>query len=352
MLNIAFYVAEMKKSGAERATLNISQYLGEKGCNSYIITSIKGKADYVVPSTVRHICVGSFNFLKLRKILKKHNINILVIMGVPFCIYSIPATFFLRTKVIVSERNAPAQFAGKMTTKLLSRFLMRFSDGYVFQTKDAKDFYKKMLHGKGTVIPNPLYCDGFPQVVKYVDRANCVVNIGRLTAQKNQTMLIEAFSLFSKNHPDYSLTIYGEGDGRKLLENLIENLGLQDKVSMPGNVYDIHERVCKAKIFALSSDYEGMPNALMEAMALGIPSISTDCPCGGPKELIENKVNGLLTPVGDIKAMSSAMCYLAENDEQAELISSRSIHIREQLEVSKICKKWEDYINQTASDVR
>lgn len=351
-MNIAFYVAEMKKSGAERATLNLTQYLSEQGYNSYIISSKKGKADFIVPSPVKHLIVGSFSFFKLREVLKHNNIDVLVIMGVPFCIYSIPATLFLRTKVIVSERNAPAQFAGKRRTKIISRFLMRFSDGYVFQTNDAKTFYAKMLRGKGVVIPNPLHIDDFPEILEFSEREDLIVNVGRLTPQKNQTMLIKAFSLFVNKHPEYTLAIFGDGDERGSLESLINNLGLKDKIILPGNVYDIFDRIRKASMFVLSSDYEGMPNALMEAMALGIPSISTDCPCGGPRDLIKDKENGLLTPVGDPEALCAAMCYLAENRKQAERISVKSVEIRQQLDFNEIGKEWEKYINHIAKDVR
>ena len=112
--------------------------------------------------------------------------------------------------------------------------------------------------------------------------------------KKNQKILIEAFSKIEGAYPEYELIIYGEGSLRETLEKQVRDLGIEQKVKLPGNDANVLEKIRDAGIFVLSSNYEGMPNALIEAMALGIPSISTDCPCGGPKTLVQPYINGLL----------------------------------------------------------
>lgn len=134
-----------------------------------------------------------------------------------------------------------------------------------------------------------------------------IVSSGRLTEQKNHALLIKAFAGITAKYPAYKLVIYGDGPLRKDLELLASNLGIADKVSFPGYTTEIRKKIERSSLFVLSSDFEGMPNALMEAMALGVPCISTDCKGGGARFLIKNGTNGLLTPIGDVEALQTAM---------------------------------------------
>lgn len=124
---------------------------------------------------------------------------------------------------------------------------------------------------------------------------------------ENHALLIKAFAGITAKYPAYKLVIYGDGPLRKDLELLASNLGIADKVSFPGYTTEIRKKIERSSLFVLSSDFEGMPNALMEAMALGVPCISTDCKGGGARFLIKNGTNGLLTPIGDVEALQTAM---------------------------------------------
>ena len=199
-----------------------------------------------------------------------------------------PALKGSKAKIIVSERNDPRNFQGKTITKLVSRYLMSKADGFVFQTNDACDFYKK-YKDRSVVIPNPVA--DVPVILERLpneQRDKVIVTAGRLVPQKNHEMLIKAFGKIAYRFPEYKLIIYGEGELKEKLQLLSRDLSMGDRVVFPGSVNDLHEKIKNAELFVLSSDFEGMPNALMEAMAMGITCISTDY-CGGPRDIESGK---------------------------------------------------------------
>ena len=144
--------------------------------------------------------------------------------------------------------------------------------------------------------------------------------------------------------------IYGEGEQRSELEKLAESLGISGHVLLPGNVQDIADKLEKSTMFVLSSDFEGMPNALIEAMALGLPCVSTDCPCGGPKYLIEQGKNGILVPVGDVDALSHAIRGLLSDPEKREQIGKNASTVCERLAPEKIYGQWEEFTEEILHD--
>ncbi len=171
-----------------------------------------------------------------------------------------------------------------------------------------------------------------------------IVAIGRLEKQKNFHLLIDAFALFQKAHSDYVLTIYGQGSLKEELERYAKHNLLFNTYAFPGEKANVLELISNAAMFVLSSDYEGMPNVLIEAMALGLPVIATDCPVGGPRELITNGINGLLVPVGDKKVLFESMCALADDIFYAEKLGNNALKVRGKLEINKIANQWLDYL--------
>ena len=264
-------------------------------------------------------------------------------MGVPSAMFSVPATLGLNVKHVISERNDPAHFAGSKATKILSRLLMRRADGYVFQTKDAQAYYGGDIAKHSVVIPNPLFLDiNSFNVVHEIAKVEMIVASGRLNKQKNHPLLIKAFKQVHDKYPFYELVIFGEGPEREKDEALIRKLGLESVVLLPGAVSNVPEKLSKAVLYVLSSDFEGMPNALMEAMAVGLPCISTDCPCGGPRDLIRNGENGVLVPVGNEKALTEAMLFMLERTEEAKMMGREAMKIRESYSLDRICQQWYD----------
>ncbi|MBQ7976254.1 MAG: glycosyltransferase, partial [Clostridia bacterium] len=220
-----------------------------------------------------------------------------------------------------------------------------FASGYVFQTKMAASFFSKKIQEKGCVIPNPLDTNKIP--LPYLgERKRVIVSAGRLDNQKNFKLLIDSFAEFYKTHPDYSLRIYGEGNLRNELEVYAESVLGTENWSMPGRNLGWLNESYDCAMFVLSSDYEGMPNALIEAMAAGIPCISTDCPSGGSAELIINNKNGILVPVGNKKAIFDAMCELSKDKELAKRLSINAVELKVRLSLDKIAKEWFNYMGK------
>ena len=286
----------------------------------------------------------------LRKVIKQREPDVIVSFGTTNAMYDTPACVGLNSKHIVCERNDPAHYAGSLLSKVISRSLMRLADGYVFQTKDAQRFYGGNIAKHSVVIPNPLFnIDKMPVRDDGKVRDKTIVSVGRLNKQKNHPMLVRAFAEIAKKYPDFNLVIYGDGPERKKDEILIRQLGLSDKVELPGTKSNIFALIHNASLFVLSSDFEGMPNALMEAMALGLPCISTDCPCGGPQELIEDGVNGILIPVSGEVELKKAMSFVLQNKDAAEEMGQKAMTIRENYSLDIICQRWYSYFNQLAN---
>lgn len=360
MNKLMILCGSLGKGGAERVSLYLAEYMLHRKVETIIVTKSRVEDEYECPKEIkryvldetkekirinrRGISLIYYQISKLRKILLHGKFDTILIMDIPHCIYAIPACLGINIKVIASERNAPAYFSGKTTTKYLSRFLMRMADGFVFQTVDAKRYYGSFVRGKSIVIPNPISIERMPEIPYKGRRDKKIVSVARLHKQKNQMMLIGAFASVIKEYPDYQLYIWGEGAEREKLENYIKKLGIEKSVFLPGMTENIFIEIYKASMFVLSSDFEGMPNALIEAMALGLPCVSTDCPCGGPRELIENKKNGVLVPVNDKDAMAKGIQSILKDEKYAELIGNEAFKIRERLQYKKVCNEWYEFI--------
>lgn len=347
MKKLAIVCGSLARGGAERVSIYLAQYMHEKGIKCSLITMKRAKIEYAVPKGVNRINAAdlSFNiFISLRRAYNMCGCDTILIMSVSNCLYAIPPLIGLGKKVIVSERNSPMNFVGRKSVRYIARWLMRYADGYVFQTEEAKRFYDKSLNGCGIVIPNPLIIDNMPAPYTGV-REKRIVTVGRLKPQKNQRMLIEAFALIHHNYPDYTLEIYGEGVLHQELLNIIDSEKLSNIVFLRGNVESVFQRILKAAVFVMSSDYEGMPNALIEAMALGLPCISTDCPCGGPRYLINSGVNGLLCKVNDVESLKMALISMLDEPQKAIEMGIKAINVRNILDAKKIGDYWYNYMN-------
>ena len=173
-----------------------------------------------------------------------------------------------------------------------------------------------------------------------------IVSVGRMDANKNHAMMIRAFAALAERYPDYTLTIYGEGELRKALEELVEQLGLSDRVFMPGVIPDVAKQIEKASLFLLTSYSEGISNALIEALATGLPVISTDVPSGGTVELITDNVNGLIIPVGDEKALERALDRLLGDPAYADRLGKKAVKIQERLAPERVNGLWQEYFEK------
>lgn len=358
-MNIVFCLGSMGKGGAERVVSNLSNYLAEKGNNISIITTVLGNCEYEIDKSIKLYSLDEKNKSKnfiTKNIKRLRNLKMLIKEISPDVIVSfLPEPSyrvlilrkFLKIPTIVSVRNDPKIEYKSKISKIFMKFTYPMADGFVFQTEDAKEYFNKRIQKKSTIIPNPISKEFIEKDdFYYVSNSNKLINVGRLEEQKNQKLLLMAFKELSVQYPKLELYIYGEGSLRKEMENFIKDNNLTNKVFLPGEVNDIKNKLKEAKMFILTSNYEGMPNTLMEAMALGIPCISTDCPCGGPKFLIQNEENGILVPVNDQEALKKAIQELLNNKEKCEYIAQKANGICEKLNPDKINSTWEEFINE------
>ena len=250
----------------------------------------------------------------------------------------------LPNRVVFSERCDPERLMKKRYGRKFIEKYYRRADAAVFQTAFAKNGYPPAIAQKGAVIPNPIK-SGLPAPYSG-ERTKRVVTFCRISYQKNLPLLAEAFALFRERHPDYTLAVYGDAvneDDRQAelqVRERIAQLGLADTVSLLPFSKNVHEEILRDAMYVNSSDYEGLSNAMIEAMAIGLPTVCTDCPVGGARSVISDGENGLLVPVGDPEALCRAMTRLADEPALAEKLSENAVKLRRELAVERIAQKW------------
>ena len=246
---------------------------------------------------------------------------------------------------IMSERGDPNRTNGRrgISNKIVAHIIDQSSGG-VFQTDGAKKFYGQKLQKKGVIIPNPIFLDSEFEY-KAIEAKKIVVSIGRLdNEQKRYDIMLKAFKEFYKKHSEYSLNIYGDGSDKALIEKMICELNLNECVELKGVSNNPIRDITGAGMFLITSDYEGISNSLLEAMAVGLPCVSTDHTPGGARLLIQDHENGLLAPIGDYMKIADCMCEFAERPLLAEKCGKNAKNVRIRFEPKRIIDMWEDYI--------
>lgn len=261
------------------------------------------------------------------------------------CALTAIAIMGLNIPLIYSERNDPNKVNQRPVDKIYRKIVEHKADKFVFQTEGAKKCYPDKVQRKSCVILNPMDTTSFP-THDFSNEEKTIVSVGRLENQKNQALMIDAFSMIKDQIPDFRLIIYGEGKLRNNLEDRIQQKGLQGRVFLPGAKTGIQDYIKNAALFVLSSDYEGIPNALIEAMAIGLPCVSTDCSPGGARALIENEKNGLLVPCDDAEKLASAMINMISDRELAKRCGENAYEIRSRVEASVIANRWLEFIGE------
>lgn len=289
--------------------------------------------------------------IKVMKIAKSTEADVIIgFTFYPNIIASIVAKQ-LGIKSIVSERGDPYRTIG---TGFLSKLLLTIinsADGGVFQTDGAMRFYSSKLQTKGKIIPNPIFLpsEGVPQR-EFSSITKTVVSAGRLeNRQKRCDVMLQAFAIFSKSHPEYALRIIGDGPDEEKMHSWCRELGIEDKVLFLGKSSHVMQDIVNDGIFLITSDFEGISNSLLEAMAIGLPCVSTDHSPGGARFLITDHGNGLLVPVGDVEKLSDAMKEFAENPKLSMQCGENAKSVRERFSPEKIIAQWDSYIREVCS---
>lgn len=285
--------------------------------------------------------------IPLRNILKKLKPDAVISFGFYSNIRTSLASIGLSHKVLISERGNAARFKGG--SRFALQALLARTDKIVFQSHAAMNAYPPLLGKKGTVINNAIFKDDLPNASE-TTWDNRIVSVGRIHPDKNFPVLVEAFSLIADEFPEMILSIYGEeepGSERPYLLELkkqVADLNLETRVAFMGQTNDVGHAIAGARLFVLSSVLEGMPNALIEAMACGLPCVSTDFLPGCAHEIITDGVDGLIAPNEDASALANKMKYLLNSDCESRRIARNATKIRMRLSKDVIFRMWEEAV--------
>lgn len=343
MKKIVFVSGRLGGGGSERVLTLIANSLRTVGYDVTILTFFYNELE---ANNYNNQCpVVSIEYsnsidqvFKIRKEIKAINPDVVIAFEYYIAIKVVFACLGLNIKTIVSERNNPHMIDHMRLKKILRDISYKKADVLVCQTNDAKSYFYEKGVKSIKVIPNPIK-DNLPiWNVECVNKS--VINYCRLEEQKNLELLINSFADVHKQFPDFSLHIYGEGTLKEKLELLIKTLSLDNCTFIHPFTKNIHEIVSKSYMFVSSSDFEGLSNSLLESLAIGIPVVTTDCPIGGARMVIEDGVNGLLTEVGNKDMMVDKMKKLIVDVDFAIKLSKNELEIRDKLSLKAITDMW------------
>lgn len=362
MSKIMFHHNCLEQGGAERVISNLANRFCEDD-EIIVATEWQGENEFELDPRVRRIHVGLneddeqkgriakflIRWLNLRKLVKTEKPDILIGFTRTPLIRALMAGLGINIPVIIAVRADPWYVYNGRGTRLAIKLLFPRADGAVFQTDMQRSYFPKYLMGKSRIILNPVnekyFCD-----ISQIPKEKLVISTGRLVDFKNQAMLLKAFIKIHKDFPEYTLELFGDDshDGtREILEGIIKDNNADSYIKLMGASNELEKEIPRAELFAFSSNSEGMPNSLLEAMCLGMPVVATDCPSGGPATIIEDGVNGLLTPVGDEDAFAAAMARLLGDKELAEKLGRNAAELRKITNTDAIVKNWREFIEET-----
>ncbi len=359
LLKIVFLVTNFGSGGSERTVAYLTDFFAQKGWDVTLMTTQDGLF-YELDPRVHCVTLGIpyvslsvktahkwlYNYFR-RKLLVPKAIR-KVAPDVVFCMIFKAATYLSAKRrrdycLISSERTLPSASSPRSLQKKIEVFSQ--CDAVIFQTIRAMEFYPSFIQERGKVIPNAIGNPYVAQAVRPAQRKKKISAMGRLSSEKDYPTLLRAFAIVHGKHASYRLEIYGEGSQKTQLLQLAQELGIGDAVDFCGADPKAILHIADAACYVLSSKYEGMPNALMEAMAVGLPCVATDCP-NGPAELIRHGENGLLVPVGNVEKLSAAILRMIEDTTFAEGCGERAMELRYTHSMEKMAQKYMDYIEE------
>lgn len=362
MHKIVFHLNCLEQGGAERVVTNLSAQFAKEGYEVLVATESQAENEFVLHEKVRRIHVGlnpedencsrmgkyKKRITNLREMLLKEKPDLLIAFAHKANYRALMATLHLDIPVLISVRTDPVGHYDAWSDKFLIPWLYPKMAGCVFQTEGQRAFFAPNIQKKSRIILNPInekYIGREP----VTQRTKVIAHVGRLVDFKNQPMLIRGFARVHEKYPEYKLEIYG-GDSfdgtREILESCIADCKVADSVTLMGASDDLARATENAAFFAFTSDWEGLPNALMEAMALGLPCVATDCPCGGPHTIMVDGENGKLIPIKNQEALEQAMIWMIEHPDEAEELGRNARKLGDTASGQAIFLQWKDYIEQ------
>lgn len=358
-MRIACYIGTLSGGGAERVLSVLANNLSKRGHQVTMITDFTTANEYPLEETVKRVDFdGVFDptrtgrklralrrIFRLHRFCRQEKVDIVISFMRNSNFRGLLATRFLRTKNLISVRIDPKIGYRSKAAAMLAKLLYPMADGCVFQTDEAQAWFAPHIQKKSRIIFNPV-SDTFFKVTPSPMEGKRIVSCGRLDEQKRFDLLINAFDKLCDDFPEYKLEIYGVGKLQEKLQQQIDSLGRQDRIQLMGRSSDVPNAIKSASLFVLASDYEGLPNALMEAMVLHLPVISTDCGGGGARALVEDGVDGKIVPCDDVVALTAAIRDMLQNPELAKQMGEKAGQKAAGFCTEEVVAQWENYIQE------
>lgn len=355
-MKLAFYCGSLSRGGAERVVCNLAEFFTAKGDEAIIVTKLQVANEYAIGNNIKRILADITkeeetrsricNFIrrvkKLRNIWKQEKPDVIISFIGKNNMMALLSSRGMRIPVLVGICSASfREYPG--VYKYIAKTLFKRAAGVITQMPEQSAYLGKKISKKAILLPNPIRPDFLDDVFSE-QRNDEIVAVGRIDDNKNQIMLVEAFDLIADKFPSINVMIYGDGDAKEKVADLIRQKGLEERVILAGHQTDIKQKIQNARIFVITSKVEGVPNALMEAMALGLVPISTDFGGGGAKQLINDGENGYIVPVDDVSAMAERLERVLMDKVLEERLRNSAIESSQRFAPEVVNRQWQEYI--------
>ena len=361
-LRLTLVANNLQQGGAERILTRMADYWSERGHAITLITLDSEAPDFYavraqrVPLRLTWTSSGlpagllsnARRIRAIRAALSSSRPDVIISFLDVVNLLVLVSSRGLGVPVVVSERNDPtAHDELDRLRKLLRPILYRGAAAVVVQTDAVAEWARGFLPASRVFrIPNPVYPPSAAPDGDFVPQARPVVTgLGRLHEQKGFDLLMRAFAACTAHRPGWHLAVLGEGSQRDRLERLAVELGIRERLAMPGTVRHPVAALQHSDLFVLSSRYEGFPNALLEAMSCGLPVISFDCP-SGPSEIVRQGVDGLLVPREDWRALAEAMGSLMDDAAERRRLGRRALDVKDRFAIDAVMAMWNSVVER------
>jgi glycosyltransferase involved in cell wall biosynthesis len=377
-MRLTLAISSLAAGGAERALSTMASHWAERDWPVTFITLDSTATDfYRLHPSVNRIALDAsrnsrtlleavsgnvYRVRRLRQAIRDSQPDVVISFMTSTNVLALMAARPERVPVIVSERADPSHYPTPAVWDRLRRFTYPWASAIVVQTPEVGRWASGFMRTESVnIIPNfavappdEMRTNGditASQTATARPGVRQVIGMGRLDDQKGFDLLIRAFAICRTGRPGWQLTILGEGEKRGEFEALARQLDVASEVRFVGRVEDTATHLREADLFVLSSRYEGFPNALLEAMALGLPVVATDCP-SGPAHIVRNGIDGLLVPTEDVRALATAMAALMDDEGRRTAMGLRATSVTERFNVHRIMATWETLLNDLATRSR
>lgn len=359
-IRLTLVISSLGCGGAERVMTSMANYWVKEGWEITLLTFSSELPFYSLDSRVNYIPLNIAKNSENIYMVITNNINRILVLRdailtskpdavISFLdkvnIITLLSALGVKIPVIVMERVDPFQYSPGWLWEKLRFLIYQRATRVGVVSKQSIAYFPSLWRDKIFSIPNPAFLQPELKSLPVIEFQNpCIVAMGRLSFQKGFDILLKAFAKLKDKHFQWKLFILGEGSLRSELEIMSQSLKIDDRVTFLGNVKNPYAHLKQANLFVLSSRYEGFPNVLCEAMACGLPVVSTNCPTG-PEEIIRPGVDGILVPNEDVCALSAAMDRLMSDEQERQRLANQALEVTERFSLNKIMNLWENLLN-------